>query len=214
MSKKSVWYKEELKTLKKLGKKASMKQLQEALPNKSYYSIQDKKLKLVGGRFDRTEWSSEEDRVLRDNQFKLYKELVNLLKNKTIWQIKSRKKKLGLSYKESRLSKKDIEIIKRNYLNLNDEELARQISIDVKPGYIRAFRKKNNLKKSNNPNQHIWTAKQLEFLKKNYPSKLTLQEVATELGIKSKDTVRFKAKKLVISGNRKKNWTKKDDEIL
>ena len=43
------WSDKELKILKDMGKDASMKELQDALPNKSYHSIQGKKLKLIGG---------------------------------------------------------------------------------------------------------------------------------------------------------------------
>ena len=65
------WNDKELKILKDMGKDASMKELQDALPNKSYYSIQGKKLKLLGGRFNKSSWSTEEDEILKANRFKL-----------------------------------------------------------------------------------------------------------------------------------------------
>ena len=131
------WSDKELKILKDMGKDASMKELQDALPNKSYYSIHGKKLKLLGSRFNKSSWSAEEDEKLKANRFKLNSKIKELLPNKSISQIRLRKKKLDISYYGNRLSKKDEKYIKKNYRNFTDEEIAKKLDNKILPSYIK-----------------------------------------------------------------------------
>lgn len=202
------WNDKELKILKDMGKDASMKELQDALPNKSYYSIQGKKLKLLGGRFNKSSWSTEEDEILKANRFKLNSKIKELLPNKSISQIRLRKKKLDISYYEHRLSEKDEKYIKKNYKDFTDEEIANKLDNKVLPSYIKTFRQDNDLIKDIPSTAHKWKEEQVIFLKDNYQSK-TLAQLSKLLEL-DKEVVRHKIRSIGLK-KEKIIWT--EDEL-
>ena len=120
----SEWTVDEDEVIKKFGGTLSVKELTKKIPNKSFYRISDRRLKLLGDISAFTgEWSKEENEILNKNKNEKFSKIKSLFPNKNSLQIRRKMEALfGRRRDKYQWSQDEIKILIDNQ-KLNNEDL-------------------------------------------------------------------------------------------
>ena len=90
------WSKEEIKLIKELGPKITLRELAEKFPSKTVSQVKTMRIKTIGHKQDKTKWTQEEDAIiLKYGKEKSVKELIKLLPTiRSFYKVSDRRLKL------------------------------------------------------------------------------------------------------------------------
>lgn len=150
-------------------------------------------------------WSTEEDKILKNNYKTREKDFIlNLLPKRNWVAIQIRAKRLGVT-RLNYYTKNDINFIKKNYVKMKSAKLSEYLGRS-----IRAIEKKARELGLNK--QEKWNSKDVEFIRKNI-SKMTAGEISKELK-RTRGSVYHKIQELSLQKKTKRYNTMSDSKIL
>jgi superfamily II DNA or RNA helicase len=196
----SDWTDEEDSIIKKFGDTLSVKELTKKIPNKSFYRISDRRLKLLGDISQYTgKWSNQEIDVLKNNQNQKFSKIKTLFPDKNSLQIRRKIEALfGRRRDKYHWSQDEIKILINNP-RLNNKEL-----LKILPNKTLKLIKRER-KKYQTTDYNLWSNKEIENLK-NLSLKFKLSVLLRKIENRSQSSIKTQYYKLNLKPPLRNNW--------